>query len=43
MFAIVVINLLHVTGLNRELSINRLILRIEHYLQPGTLLPVPHL
>ena len=35
--------LLHVTGLNRELVLTDLILRIEHYLQPGTLLPVPHL
>ncbi|MDI4746078.1 hypothetical protein MJL33_33310, partial [Salmonella enterica subsp. enterica serovar Kentucky] len=28
--------LLHVTGLNRELVLTDLILRIEHYLQPGT-------
>ncbi|WP_239822816.1 hypothetical protein, partial [Salmonella enterica] len=27
----------------RELVLTDLILRIEHYLQPGTLLPVPHL
>ncbi|POT57713.1 DNA polymerase III subunit delta' [Citrobacter amalonaticus] len=35
--------LLSVTGLNRELVLTDLILRTEHYLQPGTLLPVPHL
>ncbi|WP_151218928.1 DNA polymerase III subunit delta' [Citrobacter meridianamericanus] len=35
--------LLNVTGLNRELVLTDLILRIEHYLQPGAVLPVPHL
>lgn len=35
--------LLNVTGVNRELVLTDLILRIEHYLQPGTVLPVPHL
>lgn len=35
--------LLNVTGVNRELVLTDLILRIEHYLQPGIALPVPHL
>ena len=35
--------LLNITGINRELVLTDLILRIEHYLQPGTVLPVPHL
>ncbi|MGT3087805.1 DNA polymerase III subunit delta' C-terminal domain-containing protein, partial [Salmonella enterica] len=35
--------LLNVTGVNRELVLTDLILRTEHYLQPGTILPVPHL
>ncbi|QLR42711.1 DNA polymerase III subunit delta' [Enterobacter sp. RHBSTW-00994] len=35
--------LLTVTGLNRELLLTDQLLRIEHYLQPGTLLPVSHL
>ncbi|MBI1681963.1 DNA polymerase III subunit delta' [Citrobacter portucalensis] len=35
--------LLNVTGVNRELVLTDLILRIEHYLQPGSVLPVPHL
>ena len=35
--------LMSVTGINRELLITDLLLRIEHYLQPGTVLPVPHL
>ena len=32
-----------VTGLNRELVLTDLLLRIEHYLQPGSVLPVSHL
>ncbi|WP_368541274.1 DNA polymerase III subunit delta' [Enterobacter soli] len=35
--------LLTVTGLNRELLLTDQLLRIEHYLQPGTVLPVSHL
>ncbi|WP_336149105.1 DNA polymerase III subunit delta' C-terminal domain-containing protein, partial [Escherichia coli] len=35
--------LMSVTGINRELLITDLLLRIEHYLQPGVVLPVPHL
>ncbi len=35
--------LISVTGVNRELLITDLLLRIEHYLQPGVVLPVPHL
>lgn len=35
--------LLTVTGLNRELVLTDLLLRIEHYLQPGAVLPVSHL
>ena len=35
--------LLNVSGLNRELVLTDLLLRIEHYLQPGAVLPVPHL
>ena len=35
--------LLNVTGINRELVLTDLILRIEHYLQPDTVLTVPHL
>jgi len=35
--------LLSVTGLNRELVLSDLLLTIEHYLQPGTTLPVSHL
>ncbi|EGT4255433.1 DNA polymerase III subunit delta' [Citrobacter amalonaticus] len=35
--------LLNVTGINRELVLTDLLLQIEHYLQPGTVLPVPHL
>lgn len=35
--------LLSVTGLNRELVLTDLLLTIEHYLQPGTTLPVSHL
>ncbi|HAU5607266.1 DNA polymerase III subunit delta' [Citrobacter koseri] len=35
--------LINVTGLNRELVLTDLILRIEHYLQPGAVLPVSHL
>ncbi|MEG1211350.1 MAG: DNA polymerase III subunit delta' [Leclercia sp.] len=35
--------LLSVTGLNRELVLTDLLLTIEHYLQPGTMLPVSHL
>jgi DNA polymerase-3 subunit delta' len=35
--------LLTVTGLNRELLLTDQLLRIEHYLQPGTPLPVSHL
>ncbi|WP_436856819.1 DNA polymerase III subunit delta' [Citrobacter tructae] len=35
--------ILNVTGLNRELVLTDLLLQIEHYLQPGTVLPVPHL
>lgn len=35
--------LLSVTGVNRELLLTDLLLRIEHYLQPGTLLPASHL
>lgn len=35
--------LLNVTGLNRELVLTDLLLQIEHYLQPGAVLPVPHL
>lgn len=35
--------LLSVTGLNRELALTDLLLQIEHFLQPGTVLPVPHL
>ncbi|NDO79215.1 DNA polymerase III subunit delta' [Citrobacter sp. NCU1] len=32
--------LINVVGVNRELVLTDLILRIEHYLQPGTVLPV---
>ncbi|WP_406914852.1 DNA polymerase III subunit delta' [Enterobacter quasiroggenkampii] len=35
--------LLTVTGLNRELLLTDQLLRIEHYLQPGTTPPVSHL
>ena len=35
--------LLNVTGINRELVLTDLLLQIEHYLQPGTVLPVSHL
>lgn len=35
--------LLNVSSLNRELVLTDLLLQIEHYLQPGTVLPVPHL
>ncbi|HHV7382079.1 TPA: DNA polymerase III subunit delta' [Escherichia fergusonii] len=35
--------LLTVNSLNRELLLTDLLLRIENYLQPGTVLPVPHL
>lgn len=35
--------LMSVTSINRELLITDLLLRIEHYLQPGVVLPVPHL
>ncbi|HFZ8995915.1 TPA: DNA polymerase III subunit delta' [Citrobacter freundii] len=35
--------LITVNGLNRELVLTALLLRTEHYLQPGTVLPVPHL
>jgi DNA polymerase-3 subunit delta' len=35
--------LLNVTGLNRELVLTDLLLNIEHYLQPGAVLPVSHL
>lgn len=35
--------LINVVGVNRELVLTDLILRIEHYLQPGTVLPVSHL
>lgn len=35
--------LLTVTGLNRELVLTDLLLRIEHYLQSGTVLPASHL
>lgn len=35
--------LISVTGVNRELVITDLLLRIEHYLQPDVVLPVPHL
>lgn len=35
--------LLSVTGLNRELVLTDLLLTFEHYLQPGTPLPVSHL
>lgn len=35
--------LLTVAGLNRELVLTDLLLQIEHYLQPGAVLPVPHL
>ncbi|MEO3989018.1 DNA polymerase III subunit delta' [Pseudocitrobacter cyperus] len=35
--------LLSVTGLNRELILTERLLRWEHYLQPGALLPVSHL
>ena len=35
--------LLTVTGLNRELVLTDLFLRIERYLQPGALLPASHL
>ncbi|ASV54998.1 DNA polymerase III delta prime subunit [Lelliottia jeotgali] len=35
--------LLTVTGVNRELLLTDLLLQIEHYLQPGTLLPASHL
>lgn len=35
--------LLNVTGLNRELILTERLLRWEHYLQPGAVLPVSHL
>lgn len=35
--------LLSVTGLNRELILTERLLRWEHYLQPGAILPVSHL
>ncbi|MFY9995595.1 MAG: DNA polymerase III subunit delta' [Leclercia sp.] len=35
--------LLSVTGLNRELVLTDLLLTFEHYLQPGTVLPISHL
>ncbi|MGG5837167.1 DNA polymerase III subunit delta' C-terminal domain-containing protein, partial [Huaxiibacter chinensis] len=35
--------LLTVTGLNRELVLTDLLLRIEHYLQSGAVLPASHL
>ena len=35
--------LISVTGLNRELVLTDLLLQIEQYLQPGTMLPVTHL
>ena len=35
--------LLNVTGVNRELLLTDLLLSWEHYLQPGTVLPVSHL
>ena len=35
--------LLSVTGVNRELLLTDLLLRTEHYLQPGTQLPASHL
>lgn len=35
--------LLSVTGLNRELILTERLLRWEHYLQPGAVLPVSHL
>jgi DNA polymerase III, delta'' subunit len=35
--------LLSVTGLNRELILTERLLRWEHYLQPGVVLPVSHL
>ncbi|PCR26997.1 hypothetical protein CQA86_26855, partial [Klebsiella pneumoniae] len=35
--------LLNVVGVNRELLLTERLLRWEHYLQPGTVLPVSHL
>ncbi|PXG42003.1 DNA polymerase III subunit delta', partial [Klebsiella pneumoniae] len=35
--------LLNVVGVNRELLLTERLLRWEHYLQPGTGLPVSHL
>lgn len=35
--------LLHIAGVNRELLLTERLLRWEHYLQPGAVLPVPHL
>ncbi|WP_275897473.1 DNA polymerase III subunit delta' C-terminal domain-containing protein, partial [Klebsiella quasipneumoniae] len=35
--------LLSVVGVNRELLLTERLLRWEHYLQPGAVLPVSHL
>lgn len=35
--------LINVVGLNRELLLTDLLLRFEHYQQPGVVLPLPHL
>lgn len=35
--------LLSVVGINRELLLTERLLRWEHYLQPGAVLPVSHL